>query len=61
MSNAASDYNGFGFAVAHEYIKENFNEQAKQEVKIISCNRDLDDTMFSWHLVSVLGLTAVSM
>jgi hypothetical protein len=33
VSNAASDYNGFGFAVAHEYIKENFNEQAKQEVK----------------------------
>ena len=33
MSNSASDYNGFGFAVAHEYIKENFNEQAKQEVR----------------------------
>lgn len=31
VSNSASDYNGFGFAVAHEYIKENFNEQAKQE------------------------------
>jgi hypothetical protein len=33
VSNSASDYNGFGFAVAHEYIKDNFNEQAKQEVK----------------------------
>ncbi len=32
VSNAASDYNGFGFAVAHEYIKDNFNEEAKQEV-----------------------------
>jgi hypothetical protein len=33
VSTAASDYRGFGFAVAHEYIKDNFDEGAKQEVR----------------------------
>ena len=32
VANAANDYRGFGYAAAHEYIKDNFNEEAKQEV-----------------------------
>ena len=38
MSKASSDSTGFGMAVGHKYVEENFEEGAKERVSLLVGN-----------------------